>query len=124
MEWARNQRLNNQVVVYVVDEAGLARTGPHSGSVAFRTRVAGQAVDLASRSRGASSPRAFAIFADFARTAVLAAAAERSESQLVRAKLAKHAKRREEQHNDGNGNRTDGQERGEPPLLLWLFFGA
>ncbi len=57
MEWPRNQRLNDQVVAYVVDGAGLARTGPHSGTVAFRTRVAGQAGDLASRSRGASSSR-------------------------------------------------------------------
>ena len=117
-------RLNNGVVAYVVDGAGLARAGPPSGSVACRTCSAGQAVDRTSRSRCASSPRAFAIFADFARTAVLAAATERSERQLVRAKLAKLAKRREEQHNDGNGNRTDSRERGEPPLLLWLFFGA
>ena len=70
------------------------------------------------------SSRAFAIFADFARTAVRAAASEQSESQLVRAKHAKHAKRREEQRNDGNGNRADGRGRGEPSMLLWLFFGA
>jgi len=48
---------------------------------------------------GCCSSRAFAIFADFARTAVRAAASELSESWLVRAKLAKHAKRREEQLN-------------------------
>jgi len=46
--------------------------------------------------------RAFAIFA---RTLVLAVATERSESQLVRAKLAEFAKRREEQHN-ANQRRT------------------
>jgi len=36
--------------------------------------------------------RAFAIFADFARTAVLAADAEQSDSEQVRATLAEHAK--------------------------------
>jgi len=46
-------------------------------------------------SRYGCSSRAFAIFADFARTAVLAAATERLESQLIRAKLAEHAKKRE-----------------------------
>ena len=45
---------------------------------------------------GCCSSRAFAIGADFARTAVRAASSELSESWLVR---AKHAKRREEQHN-------------------------
>jgi len=48
---------------------------------------------------GCCSSRAFAIFADFARTAVRAAAVELSETRLVRAKFAKHAKRREEQQN-------------------------
>jgi hypothetical protein len=75
-------------------------------------------------SYSASSSRAFAIFADFARTRVLAAAAERSESQLVRAKLAEHAKRREEQHTVGNGNRADGRGRDEPSMLWCRFFGA
>ncbi len=46
---------------------------------------------------GCCASRAFAIFADFARTAVRAAAAALSESPPVRAKLAEHAKRREEQ---------------------------
>ena len=30
MGWARQQRPNDQVVAYVVDWAGLARTGPNS----------------------------------------------------------------------------------------------
>jgi len=46
---------------------------------------------------GCCSSRAFAIFAEFARTAVRAAASELSESPLVRAKLAEHAKSHEEQ---------------------------
>jgi len=48
---------------------------------------------------GCCASRAFAIFADFARTALRAAASERSESPLVHAKLAEHAKRREDQQN-------------------------
>ena len=45
---------------------------------------------------GRCSSRAFAIFADVARTAVRAATAELSESRLVRAKLVEHAKTRED----------------------------
>jgi len=45
----------------------------------------------------------------------MAAATERSESQPVGVKLAEHAKKREEQQNDGNKNRADKRGRGEPP---------
>ncbi len=79
-------------------------------------------------SRCCCSSRAFAIFADFARTAVLAAAMERSESQLVHAKLAEHAKKREEtrrnakkreeQQTDGNGNRADGRGAANHRLVV------
>ncbi|WP_373057956.1 hypothetical protein [Gemmatimonas sp.] len=46
------------------------------------------------------SSRAFAIFADFSRTAVLSAASALSESLLVHAKLAEDAKAREEKQTD------------------------
>jgi len=45
------------------------------------------------------SSRAFATFADFARTAVLSVGSALSESLLVHAKLAEDAKAREEQQN-------------------------
>ena len=60
------------------------------------------------------SSRLFAIFAIFARTAVLEAASELSESQLVRAKIAK---RREAQHNDCVGKRVGGW--GAPNRHSW-----
>jgi len=60
------------------------------------------------------SSRDFTIFAEFARTAVRSAASELSESRLVRAKLAEDAKRREERHNDGYGNRIGSVAVGAP----------
>jgi len=66
----------------------------------IETGIASAAVGAPNHhSCGCCSSRAFAIFADLARTAVRAAASERSESRLVRAKLAEHAKRREDQQN-------------------------
>jgi len=50
-------------------------------------------------SGGCCSSRAFAIFADFSRTTVRAAASELSESRPVRAKLTEHATTREAQQN-------------------------
>ncbi|WP_373061950.1 hypothetical protein [Gemmatimonas sp.] len=53
--------------------------------------------DLGASNRHSCGCCASRAFADFARTAVRAAASELSESRLVRAKLAEHAKSREEQ---------------------------